>query len=758
MNVVTVRPIVFWIGLFIVLLIWCGTSFFMLPPNSLPADTSTDSFSSERAQEILQDLLKENVPHPAGSPANAVIEKRITDFLKSNGYSVEIQSTLQFRPPNRYFAIRNIMTRLEGTEDGPAVMLVGHYDSVGGGAGASDDGLAYGPILEIARMLKSEGPFRNPILFLITDAEEYGLVGARAFVEKHPWAKDIGVVLNFEARGTKGRSLMFETSENNDWLISLYSKVLPNPDANSVMFEVYKRMPNDTDFSVFKRDGMSGMNFAIVENSQFYHTAYDDLDHLNLASLQHQGENALVLTRELANMDFSITPKSNFVYTDLFGLIMIYWPVEWSILIALVAAFFFIVSLIVLIQLRFLSLKSFGYGICLWLAIMVLSSFGGSGITNIVSSYSDILNAGGVLPLLLRNSYWFLTLLITGVVSFLFSKRVGYWEWITAILFWWIFFGIVTSIFIPGASYIFLIPSGIAVPILFFMSVSMLKEISWIRECFIYLLIILLFSLLIKLTLTLEIGFGRKFDLGIVIPAAFMFSLFAPIFVIQREKRIHLLYQCIFVLVIVIVGLLSPLFTTTYTKDTPHYVNLMYREDFDKKTAEWIYFGFPIPQKIMDVTEFERRSVHVRYANSIKYGNPSRCEPLGIESPTLSILSNEVNQNQRIVKTVLQPASGADRIVLFISDTVLLDRIEMNEDTLKMRYINGYNTIAFYGVPDDGYELTFYFNDEKPSTIMVINDRYGLPPEGKKLSDARFPDYVPIQWGDSTRIIRRFQF
>jgi Zn-dependent M28 family amino/carboxypeptidase len=46
------------------------------------------------------------------------------------------------------------------------------------------------------------------ILLFFSDAEELGLNGAALFVTQHKWAKDIGLVLNFEARGSSGPSYM----------------------------------------------------------------------------------------------------------------------------------------------------------------------------------------------------------------------------------------------------------------------------------------------------------------------------------------------------------------------------------------------------------------------------------------------------------------------------------------------------------------------------------------------------------------------
>jgi hypothetical protein len=38
--------------------------------------------------------------------------------------------------------------------------------------------------------------------------EELGLNGAALFVTQHQWAKEMGLVLNFEARGSSGPSYM----------------------------------------------------------------------------------------------------------------------------------------------------------------------------------------------------------------------------------------------------------------------------------------------------------------------------------------------------------------------------------------------------------------------------------------------------------------------------------------------------------------------------------------------------------------------
>src|SRR5207237_4744598 len=113
--------------------------------------------------------------------------------------------------------VQNILARLPGTNPNrKAVLILAHYDGVEAGPAAADDGAGAAALLETLRALRAQkGALTHDIIALFTDGEEAGLLGAAAFVREHPWAKDVAVVLNFEARGTSGRSFMFETGPGN---------------------------------------------------------------------------------------------------------------------------------------------------------------------------------------------------------------------------------------------------------------------------------------------------------------------------------------------------------------------------------------------------------------------------------------------------------------------------------------------------------------------------------------------------------------
>src|SRR5690606_39005360 len=114
---------------------------------------------------------------------------------------------------------KNILARIEGSGSGKALMLLAHYDSAphSFSYGASDAGSGVVTILEGVRAFLASGKIpENDIIILFSDAEEIGLLGAKLFVSEHPWVNDVGLVVNFEARGSGGpSSMIIETNGGN---------------------------------------------------------------------------------------------------------------------------------------------------------------------------------------------------------------------------------------------------------------------------------------------------------------------------------------------------------------------------------------------------------------------------------------------------------------------------------------------------------------------------------------------------------------
>ncbi len=302
-------------------------------PRPLPEEAPAEQFSARRARSHLEMIAGQ--PHPIGSEALERVRGYLVAELRSLGFSPELQTTTVWIPRHHRWRqpvaanVVNVMVRLPGTEAGRAVLVVSHYDSAPQGPGAADDSAAVAAHLEVLRALRQGPPLRNDVIFLFTDAEEDGLLGARGFME-HPWVEDVAVVLNFEARGTGGPLLMFETSPGNGRLIRELRAAGIDPVTYSYGYEIYKILPNITDFSIFRRHQLRGMNFAFIHGGTAYHTAQDSLAKLDSRTVQHVGESTLGLARHFGDIDLEGDwETADAVYFTLPGSIFLSYPGSW---------------------------------------------------------------------------------------------------------------------------------------------------------------------------------------------------------------------------------------------------------------------------------------------------------------------------------------------------------------------------------------------------------------------------------------------
>ena len=224
------------------------------------------------------------------------------------------------------------------------------------------------PFLEVARALKSLPPTKNPIILLLADGEEGGLLGSHAFVESHPWAGSVRAVVNLDARGTSGVSTMFETGAGNDWAVRLFERAATHPSLTSISYTVYKRLPNDTDFSVFRNAGKQGLNFAFIGDQPHYHTPLDNIANVNLRSLQHQGANALAAVRAFANADLSNPSFGEAVYFDLFQDLVIRFRASLAPALAILSLMLLSAEIFFLIRTARLHVAQFLWGVSIFIA------------------------------------------------------------------------------------------------------------------------------------------------------------------------------------------------------------------------------------------------------------------------------------------------------------------------------------------------------------------------------------------------------
>lgn len=271
------------------------------PPPAREAGAPLSAFSAGRALQHVQAIAR--VPHALGTPEHDHARDELMVRLRELGLNPAIQQGIGIsRQYGSAGQVENIVARLPGSASTGAILLTAHYDSVPMGPGAGDDAAGIAAMLEVARILKAGPALKNDVILLLADGEELGLLGAEAFAS-HPAFAEVALVLNFEGRGNKGPSYLFETSAGNAELIRQATASDAPLVTNSMTYEVYKRLPNNTDFSVYRRLGKPGLNFAFIGGLTHYHTSQDTPENLALDSLQHHGESMLGLVRQFGGAD-----------------------------------------------------------------------------------------------------------------------------------------------------------------------------------------------------------------------------------------------------------------------------------------------------------------------------------------------------------------------------------------------------------------------------------------------------------------------
>lgn len=759
----TVRPAALAAGLIMIALLLALVLLRQQPPAPKGAGAAPDEFSAGRAWALEQEILAEDIPHYVGSPQNDIVRERIAAAFEDLGYEVEVQETVACRSKSGAYSqcapIKNIVTRLPGCEDGPAFMLVAHYDSERAAPGTADDGSSVVEILEIARILKEEGSHRNPVVFLITDAEETGLLGAQGFVDDHPWAGDVAVALNLEARGTRGLSFMFETSAGNTWLVKAYARSVPRPSSSSLHYEIYKILPNDTDLTVFRSAGMAGLNWAFIGRSSHYHTPLDNAQNLQLSSVQHQGDSVLAVARELAKMDLSSPPPGDAAWTDLMGFATIWWPASWTLPLAVLALLLLLVVAIWLIR-RHGALSPSGLllGLLAAFLTLVLTILLGLGLTLLISAIAGVPSPWYAYPVATRVAVWAGALLAGGLVGTLLARRAGAWGLALGAWLLWALLALLLSLAIAGVAILLLLPTFAAGLIYAAVAFTPLYEKPWAGEAALILASLVGAAIWLPLALAFESAVSFDLSPAITFSLGLVVSTLAPLWALPgdqpRMRRWLLIGSGAAVLLATVIAILLP----PYSASDPQQVNLFHFEDVDRDEVYWMASSEqgPLPVALqtrlgaepLPIFPWIGQPLHVVAAQS------TASPPPGLE-----VVSVNDAGGGRTIEARLRSDRGGDWISLHVPAGTLLSvgvegyDLPVNRDEAW----NGYYTLDCHGRACHGLPVRLGFETTDPVEMLVIDRSSGLPAGGDAWTEARGPTAVPVSEGDLTIILKRVE-
>lgn len=719
---------------FILLII--GLLFYTMMPQGTPnSEVPLSEFSTQRALEQVKNISKE--PHFVGSQNHDVVANYLVKELQKMGLETSVQEGFSFSDWGTLTKCKNILARIKGTDSNKALLLLSHYDSAphSFSHGASDDASGVATILESVRaFIFNKKPHKNDIIILFTDGEELGLNGAALFVTQHQWAKEVGVVLNFEARGSSGPSYMFmETNNGNAGLVKDF--VAANPKylvSNSLMYSIYKMLPNDTDLTVFRKNGnIQGYNFAFIDSHYNYHSAQDDSNHLDKNSLAHQGEYLMPLLDYFSDADLKTTQtaKDDVYFTIPFAFLN--YPFDWILPMAISAFGLFIILIFIGLAKRILSFKEIAKGFIPLLGSLILAGlitfFGWKGLLKIYPQYNDLLNGFTYNGHDYMAAFVLLSLAICFAFYQIFSTKKVTMNHFVAPLFLWIIINFGIAFYLKGAAY-FIIPvfSGLIMLASFILT----QKSKWILNLVLSIPALLLIAPFIQM---FPIGLGLKMLFGSAALTVLVFSLLLPVF--GSFKRKGILSLLLFILSI---GFFAKAhYNSGYELGKAKSNSLVYLLDADQNKAFWTTYDTNLDewtkeylgQNPKDANEINALPLPSKYKSGFSFMADAPMKDLA--KPTVEFLKDSTAGNNRYLRIRITPNRKVNRYDVFANEDLALQNFKANGMTLLGQKTSKYerkgkHILSYYVVDQLPLEIEFNIPSSSILDLDLMESSFDL--------------------------------
>lgn len=761
-------------------------------PTVKPVTSPQQDFSAERALAHLREIARK--PHPTGTQENVEVGDYLVRQIESLGLKPEVQNT-SFTTRNNakdfvVVQVRNVLARIEGT--GPdskrAVLLLAHYDTVPGSPGASDDGAGVAVLLESMRALLVSGKPAHDVIFLFTDAEELGTYGAKAFITQHPWSKDVAIALNFEARGTTGPAVMFETGDKDGWLVREFLDGVPNPYANSLATVLYKYMASGTDFTVLRQAGISGLNFAFAEGLERYHSGRDSLEFLDPRSLQHEGDYALAMARRLGNAEFSQRPRYTGTYFNVIGSLAVFYPTSWALVPTLLVLVLYFLAVFLARRQGELSWKGAALAAAGVLIAVVLAAVPAGFV--LVSATG---RGGG--PLIYASGYIYGAVIAYSTAVFLAvltlcRKRTNMISVFLGAMVLWIIALVALTVLAPAAAYVLQWPGLLACTLAIGLIVRGKGEVRGTYLVAGCVAVAVGIGLLLAPPIdSLHIALPMQFWVPLCIAVVLALILFIP----QFDSILRLSSWGVTAAALVIVGVCTAAAVKTrYDNQRPQPDHVFYVANADTRDAIWLTQDdkadpwtsqfFPNPKLIQSLNEYlpdwytgGTRGPAQKMTNSAPF--------LIDNQPEVSIVSDEtVNGVRRLRLHVRSPRKATNLSVRVHAEGGILESaagdqkpeeplaglIEKPASETPAKAGKGDSTnqsprkdivFVYYGLPTAGATLTVGTKADDRIAVEVIDRSFDLPPVPNQERQERPRSvFQSRSYVDSTLVRRSFAF
>ncbi|NER12965.1 M20/M25/M40 family metallo-hydrolase [Leptobacterium flavescens] len=662
----------------------------LMPRDYSRSDAEKSQFSTERALEHVKVMSEKE--HFVGAPAHEEVRNYIIGQLQALGLETSTQEGYTSGDWGNLSKPINILSKIEGSGNGKALMLLSHYDSnPHSSLGASDAGSGVATILEAVRAFLSKGEQpKNDIIILISDAEELGLNGAQLFVNEHPWAKNVGLVLNFEARGSGGPSYMLiETNGGNKELIKAFSDAGPQyPVANSLAYSIYKMLPNDTDLTVFREDGdIEGFNFAFIDDHFDYHTVKDNYERLDRNTLEHQGSYMMPLLSYFSNADLSsLKSDEDYVYFNVPVFKLVFYPFSWILPMLIIAVVLFLFLIGYGLRNQRLMLSEVFRGFVPFLTSLIICGligyFSWSLLTSLYPQYRDMLHGFTYNGHLYIATFATLSIAITFWIYSRF-KKMKTADLMVAPLTIWLIICALVAFYLQGASF-FIIP-GLATLIAFYV---LLKQ----EKPSILLLVLMILPGLWILSPFIQmfpVGLGLKMMVAATVFTVLIFGLSLPVFGFYKRKKRIAWIALLFAIAFFIGAHLKSGFNSENAKPN----SLLYVLNADENKAMWATYDTYLDNWVEQYIGEEKKDPKelVTETFSSKYGTGfsyvSETSVKNIPGPEIQLSKDTLIGDKRFLQVCIRHQRPVNRLEVFTNQEAQLESCSVNGVSLPEAFL-----------------------------------------------------------------------
>lgn len=697
------------------------------PPEPLAASAPATAFSSDRAWSHLERITGTD-PTPIGSPAGDRIRDHLVAELTRLGLRTEVQRSTgasTFGSSVSAGRVENVIATLPGTAPTGKLLVGAHYDSTFSGPGASDDKASVAAALETARALVAGQRPRNDVVFLLTDGEEPGLLGAAAYVQQHPDGARPGVLLNWEGPGNAGPSALFQTSRGAAGVIAAFAADAGVAIGDSLVPEAMAFVHNHTDLNTLADAGYEGLTFGFVDGRAYYHSTQDVVANFSRASLQQHGASMLALTRSFGDRDLpALFSSDDTTFFTMFGQVVAY-PGALAVPLA-VLALALVAALGLLARRRgFVTIPKLLAGAALALVPMAVAALLAIGLWELLVAlrpgYTALMSGEPYRPVLYRFALGAMAATVVVAWFLVLRRRVGTHALAIGALVWPAALGVALAATLPGMAYVGTVPALLAA-----IGGIVVLAIGPARPG----LRILASAVAIAPAVLVVLATGRTMlqGFGIAMGAVGAVCVVLATLVVlpllpqgagtRKAWRVPALGAVLSV-ALAVAGFAVDRFDPAHPQPT----NLMYVLDADTGTARWASSDANPPGWTRQYATAPAPDLGpLPYRARPSWSGPAPAAPLA--APEVTVVSTRPDGDATVVELRLRSARGADVIVLHSNRRV--ERVGLTGATAVAPEYSGPDRawpfqLQFYDPPAEGLTVTLRVADPAGLELAVAD-------------------------------------